>query len=259
MISEILVQAMRPLSFRGKLRLMNTFIPHEGERTVTAHGCLFRLDLGEYIQRSVYLGTFEAEEANLVADFLKPGYTFVDAGANIGYFTGLAAGCVGASGRVLAVEPSTMAFLRLEHMVQENKLAQVTLHHGALGDHSYEAPLYLDESRRNNRNHSPSLVAQGDRFALETVPVTTLDLLAEKHGLDRIDLLKVDIEGHEPALLSGARQLIHERRIGAIFCEVDEYNLRAASTSGEHLLAQFKTLGFRAVRQISNNYFFTQA
>lgn len=259
MISDILVQTMRPLSFRGKLRLLNTFIPHEGERTVMAHGCLFRLDLGEYIQRSVYLGTFESEEASLVAGFLKPGHTFVDAGANIGYFTGLAASCVGPAGRVLAVEPSTMAFLRLERMVQENHLRQVTLHHGALGDRSHDAPLYLDESRRNNRNHSPSLVAQGDRFALETVPVTTLDLLAEKHGLGRIDLLKVDVEGHEPALLAGARRLIGEQRIGAIFCEVDEFNLRAAGTSGEHLLAQFKALGFRPVRQISNNYFFTQS
>lgn len=259
MLAELLIQTMRPLSFRGKLRLFNTFVPHEGERTATAHGCLFRLNLGEHIQRNVYLGTFESAESKLVARYLKPGHTFVDAGANIGYFTGLAARCVGDTGRVLAVEPSTMAFLRLERMVRENQLNHVKLHHGALGDRPHSAPLYLDESRRNNRNHSPSLVAQGDRFTLETVPVTTLDALAEQHGLDRIDMLKVDVEGHEPALLAGAARLIAERRIGAILCEVDDYNLGAAGSSAAELLRQFASLGFRPVHQISANYFFTQA
>lgn len=258
MLSELVVQTMRPLSFRGKLRLFNTFVPHEGERTAMAHGCLFRLDLGEHIQRSVYLGTFESDEAKLVENYLKAGDTFVDAGANIGYFTGLAARCVGAAGRVLAVEPSTTAYLRLERLVRENQLHQVTLHHGALGDRTHDAPLYLDESRRNHRNHSPSLVAQGDGFTLETVPVTTLDALAEKHGLDRIHLLKVDVEGHEPALLAGASRLIAERRIGAIFCEVDDYNLSAGGSSAAQLLQQFDSLGFRPVHRISANYFFTQ-
>lgn len=256
MLADLLVKTIRPVEFRGKLRLLNWFIPSEGERTVEAHGCRFQVDLGEYIQRSVYFGTFEAEETRLMEKLLHPGDTFVDAGANIGYFTALGARCVGEQGRVLAVEPSSIAFLKLERMVRENGLRQVILHNGALGDRTHEAPLYLDESRRSNRNHSPSLVAQGDRFTLETVPVTTLDALADRYGLAQIDLLKVDVEGHEPALLDGAARLIAEGRIRAVFCEVDEYNLQAAGSNSERLLAQFASLGFRATERVSNNYFF---
>jgi len=256
MVADLFVQALRPLAFRGKPRLLNLFIPHQGERIVTAHGCQFRLDLGEYIQRSVYFGTFEAEEARVVARLLKPGQTFVDAGANIGYFTALAASRVGPAGRILSVEPSTMAFLKLERLIRDNHLNQVILHHGALGDTPGESPLYLDESRRDNHNFSPSLVPQGDRFTLETVPVTTLDALAEKHALDRIDLLKIDVEGHEPHVLAGAARLIHQQRIRSVFCEVDEYNLHAAGSSAERLLKQFDALGFRVTQRVSNNYFF---
>lgn len=193
MLTDFLVDAIRPLSFRGKLRLLNTLIPHEGERTFEAHGCRFCLDLSELAERNVYFGTYETEEAALARQILGPGDSFVDANGGIGFFTALAASRVGPTGQILAVEARTMSYLRLERVVRDNHLNQVVLHHGALG-------------------------------AREQAPVTTLDTLAARHRLAHIDLLK--IEGCDLSLLAGAARLLAQRRIGAVLCRLDSPDTR---------------------------------
>ena len=79
-------------------------------RSARVFGLQFELDLADWIQRSIYFGTYEPLETRLVAAFLKPGMTVVDIGANIGYYTALAASKVGPEGRIYAIEPDARAF-----------------------------------------------------------------------------------------------------------------------------------------------------
>jgi protein-L-isoaspartate O-methyltransferase len=81
-------------------------LPRHGVRTARICGYEFELDLSDFIQRNIYAGTFEASEAKVLMGRLAPGMTFIDVGANVGYFTALAARCVGPTGLVVALEPS---------------------------------------------------------------------------------------------------------------------------------------------------------
>src|SRR5580692_4386710 len=106
-LMNFLIDTFRAVHFRGKARLLNSIGPNSGTRHTRVFGSVFDLDLTDFIQRHIYLGTFEPAETSLVKKHLQPGMTFVDVGANVGYYTALAARLVaGNGGRVIAFEPS---------------------------------------------------------------------------------------------------------------------------------------------------------
>ncbi|HEV3165926.1 MAG TPA: hypothetical protein VGZ22_17990 [Isosphaeraceae bacterium] len=108
------MRALPPYHFRGKTRVLGRLVPSSGERRAKVFGAGVDLDSADAIQRLVYLGDFEGHETALVRPRLKPGMTFIDADANCGYYTLLAASLVGPSGAVWAFEPHTPMRERLE-------------------------------------------------------------------------------------------------------------------------------------------------
>jgi len=201
---------------RGKLRLLGTFIPHQGERSFEAFGCRFRLDLSEDEQRRIYLGEYDTRMLRTIGRLLPPGGCFVDANADLGLLTALAAARLGPTGLILAAESRSMSYLRLEGMVRDNHLNQVILHHGPLGG-------------RDNR------------------PVRTLDSLASEHKIHHVDLLRIGPSNL--SLLAGAARLLAGRRIEAIACDMSR-------SPDPRILAQISVLGFRHVRRIGSHHFF---
>ena len=125
-----LIRLLWRFQFRGKMRLFTRFIPRSGERVANVFGTRASLDLGDLIQRLVYLGCYEPEETEVVSSYLRPGMTFVDGGANVGYFTCLAASLVGPTGRLVAIEPDPVLFNRLERTIRENQTRECVLRSG---------------------------------------------------------------------------------------------------------------------------------
>jgi FkbM family methyltransferase len=186
------------------------------------------LDISEHIQRMIYLGAYERWETRTVRRHLRPGMTVIDVGANVGYFTLLAARQVGSWGRVIAVEPSAPAADRLATTVRENGLGQVHLLRCGLGRASGRGVL----SEPSLQNHTPSMVGSHGRSGV-IVSLRTLDEVADSYSVGQVDLLKVDVEGYEPEVFAGASRLLAERRIRAILCEFNEPWLVQAGTTGE--------------------------
>jgi hypothetical protein len=73
--------------------------PSQRERLVSAYGQMMHLDLSDFIQRKIYFGCYEPKETELVRRWLRPGMNVFDVGANVGYYTALAANLVGPAGR----------------------------------------------------------------------------------------------------------------------------------------------------------------
>lgn len=169
----------------------------------------------------------------MVKGYLKPGMTFIDVGANIGYYTALGALLVGTQGRVVAFEPSAYAFEKLSSMAAKSGLTQVTTIHAGLSDAAGSLKLYLGVG---SNNHTPTMVARGNTSET-TVRVVRLDEEAARLGIERIDLIKIDVQGYESKVLAGATRLLRERRIGAILCEFNEGWLSKAGSSLESLEA----------------------
>jgi len=148
---------------------------------------------------------------DLILSELAPGDVFVDIGANCGAFSLFAARLVGKTGRVIAVEPMPEMIARLRFNVLANRFANVQIFETAVGAGEGSITLWVDEARRG---HSSLSALEG--ATRTTVPVATLHSIVTQAGIDRIDALKIDIEGHEdrallPFIASADRSLWPKR------------------------------------------------
>lgn len=241
MLVKILKEAFWHIKFRGKARLLHALCPKQGEQTVKIFDYSIDLDLADYIQRSIYLNTFEPLESSWVREYLKRGMTFVDVGANVGYYTLMAASLVRAEGKVLAFEPSPYAFDRLASAINKNSLTQVQIAQVGLSDASGELQLYLPKT---TGNHTPSMIANEGGSPIN-VPVCRLDDYLMLAKVDHVDLIKIDVEGFEPNVIRGAEAYLKTGKIGAILCEFNNYWLEANNTKPVQLYEEIIQHGYQ--------------
>ena len=163
-------------------------------------------------------------ELTYLESILSPGRVFVDVGANFGIYTMVASRLVGKAGRVVAFEPSVQSFPVLQKNIALNNLENVLSFRAALSDKESRAWLYhaLDPSG-NSLGRDPSL--DGVR---EEVVLKSLDSVLEENGIDRVDVIKVDVEGAEELVLHGAARSLKTHRPIIIF----EYNPGCAARLG---------------------------
>jgi len=164
-------------------------------------------------------GSYERETRSFILQRLTEGDAFVDVGANIGVFTVSAALKVGAQGRVLAIEASPRVFPYLERNVQLNTLDNVTVANCAASDGTEEDVSFYEAPA--NKFGMGSLAPQ---FSVKptAVKTRTLDDLVREHGIERVAVLKVDVEGHEAGVFRGAERLLrgpHSPAIAFEFCD----------------------------------------
>ena len=140
-----------------------------------------------------------------VLALLRPAAVAIDVGAGIGEWTVPLARAVGAAGRVLAIEPLPRSAAALESTLAANALRQAEVVHCAAGDQDGIAELAVPivTSARIDTGTARIEPAGPDHEALQ-VPLRSLDSLQAERGLDRLDLIKIDVEGHERRVLDGA-------------------------------------------------------
>jgi FkbM family methyltransferase len=145
---------------------------------------------------------FDAEERDFLAQRLRPGSVFVDVGANVGAYTYWAWRCIGESGRIIAVEPDPELRARLEFNLRSNGVGSVQVVPQALSDRDGSAVLYINRAQRgeNTLVSEQARAAGGDRVAVPVELRTLLGVL-QARGIERVDALKIDIEGHELPVL----------------------------------------------------------
>lgn len=169
-------------------------------------------------------GTYEPAMTRTIKRYLPPGGTFVDVGANEGYFGVIAAKAVGPAGRVLLVEPQTRLRPVLAENVRLNGVANFVVEEAAVTDTAGTETLHLAP----DLNTGASGLTRVTRYRVptQTVRTTTLTELFTKHGIDRADLVKIDIEGYEHEAVFGSADLFRARRVRALALEVHPPILR---------------------------------
>jgi FkbM family methyltransferase len=140
-----------------------------------------------------------------VLAFVPQGGVVVDVGANLGEWTVPLARAVGPKGQVLAIEPQQRAAAALAKTLAANAFAQADLLGCALGDHDgaaeFAVPKVTSVSVDTGTAH---LGPRAAGHEVVTVALRRLDTVAAERRLDRIDLIKIDVEGHERQVLDGA-------------------------------------------------------
>ena len=209
----------------------------------------YACDLRDGLMREVYLtGRYEPQETALLRHLLRPGMTLVDVGANWGYFTLVGAHLVGASGCVLSVEADPRACRALRANVEQNGLGTVKILNIAASDAA--GRLWFQEYERDARDsgnfgvaQSTLIVEEGRRLEIEA---RALDDVLDEAGVDRVHVLKMDIEGGEAKAIAGLTRRLSSRRIDNISMELHPYHLRDLGTSVGVVLAALRSHGYTA-------------
>lgn len=182
---------------------------------------------------------WEAYETALTLQYLQPGETYVDVGANIGYYTLLAARRVGPQGRVIAYEPDDDNFALLQANVALNDLVQVALFPYALADKPASGRLYL--SGDNFGDHR-IYDAAGEQRASRAITLVNGDAHLGQQTA-RIDFLKIDTQGAEYFVLQGLAGLLERNRDHLrMMLEVCPYGIRHAGADGHELVRLLEAL-----------------
>jgi FkbM family methyltransferase len=192
----------------------------------------------EVMNKALFLyGIFEISETRLVQSFLRPGMTFVDVGANIGYYTLVAAQLVGPEGAVHAFEPNIEVADRLERNVRLNGLANTRVYRQAMAGRTGEVSFYASAV---NENSGISSIFPGSGLGVaKIVPAVSLDDFSVGLSGRRIDLLKMDIEGAELQVIEGGRRVLETTNAPALLFE---------SVDVKRLLPTLVDLGYRIKR-----------
>lgn len=195
----------------------------------THHGQWLDVDLSQFLDREIYAtGHWEIFETSFIRQWLKPGGSFLDIGANIGYFTTLAASCVGKNGHVVAVEATPATATRLRANLAKNACAHVTVHDVAAGE--TEASVFIEVRQAGNVGGN-ALIRPGEdgqKLGYTRVPMQRLDKMLE---FRRFDLVKMDVEGAEFKSLKGAHTLIKK---GCLPHILFEYSPSLLERLGDH-------------------------
>ena len=197
---------------------------------------LYPKDKGVSIELAVYR-VHEPCTSRLLAQCLEPGMTVIDVGCNIGYYALLEAQRVGPTGRVIAIEPEPTNARLFLHNVQANGYQNIVFHQVAISDRNGTSSLRISEkSNRHSLNPVP-----WPTTAVE-VPVRTLDSLIEEDPPESVDLVRMDLEGHEVMVLSGMLHTI-QRYSPRLVIEIHPDILGAEAV--EQWLHALKALGYK--------------
>jgi FkbM family methyltransferase len=161
-------------------------------------------------------GYWEAWNTRVMAETVKPGMVCIDAGANIGYFTVLMADLAGPTGKVVAAEPIPATRSLLQQNIDVNGFGNFTTVTGdAFGAEAGQVNLFVPPGEPKN-----ALILDVDTYSdweKHSVPVTPIDDL----GLDRVDFVKIDVEGAEMDVWRGMQKTLDRNPQITIMMEVN--------------------------------------
>ena len=175
-------------------------------------------------------GTFEPATVKVLKRLVKSGDTALDIGANVGYMSLVLAKCVGNSGRVFSFEPDSKNFALLKRNIALNADCNIEPIAKAVSDSHQPIRLYHAKFDFNAGAHSmlPSEKHSSDFVEIEA---TTIDEFVTSHGLKKVDVIKIDIEGAEMKAFNGMSETLRRSR-PFVVCELcEEHQARAGYTT----------------------------
>ncbi|GAB4470686.1 MAG: hypothetical protein Kow00124_07080 [Anaerolineae bacterium] len=247
--------ALHRVMVQGVLPLLEAF---RGFRTMPDDPFWFRLEL--------LTDRHEANTVQLVRRIVQPGMVVLDVGAHVGYYARHFARLVDPGGRVLAFEPHPRTFGILSQNV--SRFACVEAEQVAVSDEEGTAELYdylmmsasgslhydesilqMQKSQLSENDIAPRIATDFpvERYTVRTVP---LDRFLPTRGVERVDLVKMDIEGAEMSALRGMRETIARSPRLALIMEYNPQALKASYERPQQALDEVMALGFSRMQAV---------
>ena len=228
---------LRPWPLR---QLTNWTIRQLLPKQIEIHGATVVLNPTDpVVSGALHFGVYEKAETRFFQSACRDGMTFLDVGANLGYYTALAARAVGPNGRVLAVEPDPDSFGYLEQTIAANAVGNVEAFPVAASDAPATLPLYISTDNRGDNR----LYASGEDRPQVEVTARPLDALLRENKIDTVDLIKIDVQGYEPKVIAGLRETIAASPNLTLLTEFWPQGIDEAGEDANEFLQTLRELG----------------
>lgn len=212
------------------------------------YGCndrLFDIDFSDAIQREIFLGVYERHERAFLRGYVRRGWTCVDIGANVGFYTSLFAQLTGPRGKVVCVEAFPGNVTPLARNIELNGVADVTVVRAAVTDRDGPVQFHAGPS------HNPGwgrIVAWKGSQDIVTVDGLSFDTLLATQHLETVDFMKIDIEGYELSFMKGGSSALAYGIVKRLLAEYCGYSLEPMGVTLQDYVRAFEDLGIGPVR-----------
>jgi FkbM family methyltransferase len=196
---------------------------------------------GSYPPLDMAMDRYEPATTRLFQETVKPDMVVIDIGAHVGYFSLLAAKLVGHTGKVYSFEPEPGNHAVLLKNIDANGYDNIVATQMAVSDRTGNLTLYitaLDSGRHSVYHHG--LPERGS----VTVESTSLDSFLESEGWPTVDLIKVDVEGAEVAVLDGMTQLMEKNPDLRLIIEFNPALLQDGGVTPIEFLERLHSIGW---------------
>jgi FkbM family methyltransferase len=219
----------------------------------TVFGSVLRVDARDIGGRYLYyFGIWEPNLTKWIAERLGPGDTFVDVGANVGYYSLLAARV---AARVVAIEAVPRTYAILKENLAANQALNVRPVNVAVWDRQEHLTMFVAQDKVTGTSTLMSKWAeQWHLVGRCEVPAAPLSALLEPEELRSLRLIKIDVEGAEWHVVSGMASVLENGREDLeVIIEVAHGMLEAEGKDGRELISLFERCGFHPYR-VENDY-----
>lgn len=212
-------------------------------KIVTVHGITYKVDCRELIDCDIYLGGWEPETHGVLGQFVTEGMTVLEVGANIGAHTMTLGKLVGSSGKVHAIEPTEYAFAKLKQNLDLNPQLgpRVSLHQCLL---SSETSASLKETVKSSWKRTKAPERPDEVVEL---PCYSVDDLLDIKQVEKLDFLKIDVDGYDLKVLQGAQKALQTHR-PVVFVEICNWALEQHGQHGLDILSFMNELGYKGFK-----------
>ncbi|MBN1850754.1 MAG: FkbM family methyltransferase [Deltaproteobacteria bacterium] len=195
-------------------------------------------------------GYYEIHESRMFLSLLKPDNVVVDVGANIGYYSLLAASRTGNGGKVFAFEPVPLTFFRLKKNVQRIECVEAL--QMACGDEDGFTEIYISDFRVNGQSGCSRILSPlpNNPNIKEKVPLIRLDTFFGGKKQTKIDLMKIDTEGYELKVLMGSENILRDNKDIKILLEMNEKYIRMCGSTPEDFFDYLEGFGLHPWRLV---------
>lgn len=233
-------------SFLAKLIPNNYQYPINSWRQVNRNGINYKLDLQDYVDWWIYFGLKE-ESRNKLYSLVNKDDVIIDVGANMGETLMNFAVLSGSKGWVYGFEPDSINYKRCIENLKLNSFNTISLNKTGLGDRKGQFKIKVDTPT----NRAGNRITSDDDENAETIDVITLDEYVKSTQINKINLIKIDVEGFEFNVLKGAEEIL-EKLHPVLFIELDDVNLKQQDASAQILIKFLMEKGYVITNAYNN-------
>lgn len=238
-------KTIKGIFFYNYRLLLRQFINQKNEKLLEINGHpFFTVPNDKGISEELLMfKTHEPLSTKILSKSLKSGMVCLDIGSNIGYYTCLESLIVGNSGKIIAIEPSPINFKYLQKNVELQESKNIELHNFACGNREGKIDFLVSNRSNWSRVASDDLIDAPPDAIIEkiSIEIKKLDLFLQEKNLEKLDFVRMDVEGYESNILKGLEDTL---RIFKPSLQIEVHLFILGNESTVNLLTFFENLGY---------------